>query len=168
MTILSTTPPAVRPRFAVPRYASWQDAMKDAVRDPAELCRLLDLPTEIVDGRPSGGATVSAVRAARVRGPHAAGRSDRSAAATSAAARRRTGRRARVRRRSGGRCGGDAAAGLAAEVSRPRAAGHDRHVCGPLPLLLPPALSVRRDAALARRLAAGARRNRGRRRRFTK
>ena len=37
MTILSTTPPAVRPRFAVPRYASWQDAMKDAVRDPDEL-----------------------------------------------------------------------------------------------------------------------------------
>src|SRR3972149_6147954 len=44
MTILSPRPPVVRPRLAVPRYASWQDALKDAVRDPAELCRLLDLP----------------------------------------------------------------------------------------------------------------------------
>ena len=41
--------PAVRPRFAVPHYDSWQDAFKDAVRDPAELCRLLDLPTAFVD-----------------------------------------------------------------------------------------------------------------------
>jgi EF-P beta-lysylation protein EpmB len=44
MTILSSKPPIVRPRFAAPRYASWQDAMKDAVRDASELCRLLDLP----------------------------------------------------------------------------------------------------------------------------
>jgi lysine 2,3-aminomutase len=44
MTILSSKPPIVRPRFAAPRYASWQDAMKDAVRDAGELCRLLDLP----------------------------------------------------------------------------------------------------------------------------
>jgi EF-P beta-lysylation protein EpmB len=43
MTILSHAPPIVRPRLAVPRYASWQDALKDAVRDPDELCRLLDL-----------------------------------------------------------------------------------------------------------------------------
>src|SRR5262245_38880420 len=48
MTILSSPPPAVRPRF-VPRYASWQEAMKDAVRDPAELCRLLDLPTQVAE-----------------------------------------------------------------------------------------------------------------------
>jgi EF-P beta-lysylation protein EpmB len=48
MTILSSTSPAVRPRF-VPRYDSWQAAMKDAVRDPAELCRLLGLPAELVD-----------------------------------------------------------------------------------------------------------------------
>src|SRR5215213_1054434 len=46
MTILSTTTPTVRPRFAGPRYASWQEAMKDAVRDTDELCRLLDLPVE--------------------------------------------------------------------------------------------------------------------------
>src|SRR4051812_41847302 len=46
MTILSTTTPIVRPRFAGPRYASWQEAMKDAVRDSDELCRLLDLPVE--------------------------------------------------------------------------------------------------------------------------
>jgi lysine 2,3-aminomutase len=44
MTILSPSPPIVRPSFAAPRYASWQDAMKDAVRDADELCRLLDLP----------------------------------------------------------------------------------------------------------------------------
>lgn len=47
MTILSSPLPAVRPRFAVPYYHSWQDALRDAVRDPEELCRLLDLPREI-------------------------------------------------------------------------------------------------------------------------
>jgi EF-P beta-lysylation protein EpmB len=46
MTILSTSPPIVRPRFAEARYASWQEAMKDAVRDVDELCRLLELPAE--------------------------------------------------------------------------------------------------------------------------
>src|SRR4051812_14449172 len=46
MPILSTKTPIVRPRFAGPRYASWQEAMKVAVRDPDELCRLLDLPPE--------------------------------------------------------------------------------------------------------------------------
>jgi len=44
MTILSAPMPVVRPRFAVPHYDSWQDAFKDSVRDPAELCELLDLP----------------------------------------------------------------------------------------------------------------------------
>jgi EF-P beta-lysylation protein EpmB len=38
------------------RYRSWQAALKDAVRDPVELCRLLDLPPRYVAG---------AVRAAR-------------------------------------------------------------------------------------------------------
>jgi EF-P beta-lysylation protein EpmB len=46
MTILSAPSAVVRPRFAVPRYASWQDAMKDAVRDAETLCELLDLPVE--------------------------------------------------------------------------------------------------------------------------
>lgn len=44
MTILSPPPPVVRPRLAPPRYASWQEALRDAIRDPQELCRLLDLP----------------------------------------------------------------------------------------------------------------------------
>jgi L-lysine 2,3-aminomutase len=46
MTILSAPVPAVRPRLAPPRYATWQDALKDAVRDPAELLQLLDLPAD--------------------------------------------------------------------------------------------------------------------------
>jgi EF-P beta-lysylation protein EpmB len=50
MTILSTPPPVVRPRLVVPQYASWQDALKDAVRDPEELLRLLDLPHSAIDG----------------------------------------------------------------------------------------------------------------------
>jgi L-lysine 2,3-aminomutase len=50
MTILSTMLPAVRPRLTVPRYATWQDALKDAVRDPRELLGLLDLPLSEVDG----------------------------------------------------------------------------------------------------------------------
>ncbi len=48
MTILSTSPRVVRPRFGPP-YGSWQEAMKDAVRDPAELCRLLDLPEDYAE-----------------------------------------------------------------------------------------------------------------------
>jgi EF-P beta-lysylation protein EpmB len=44
MTILSTPLPAVRPRLTVPRYDSWQLAMKDAIRDGEELCRVLGLP----------------------------------------------------------------------------------------------------------------------------
>jgi EF-P beta-lysylation protein EpmB len=47
MTILSAPMPVVRPRFAVPRYGSWQEALKDAIRNPAELCRLLDLPMAV-------------------------------------------------------------------------------------------------------------------------
>jgi EF-P beta-lysylation protein EpmB len=47
MTILRTSLPPVRPRLAVPRYASWHDALRDAVRDVAELCRLLSLPRQV-------------------------------------------------------------------------------------------------------------------------
>jgi EF-P beta-lysylation protein EpmB len=47
MTILAALPPAVRPTWAPPRYASWQEAVRDAIRDPAELCRVLGLPDEI-------------------------------------------------------------------------------------------------------------------------
>ena len=50
MTILSTPPSVVRPRLVVPQYASWQGALKDAVRDPQELLRLLDLPPSAIDG----------------------------------------------------------------------------------------------------------------------
>ena len=46
MAILPTHLPSVRPRLTVPRYGSWQDALKDAVRDAAELCRLLKLPVD--------------------------------------------------------------------------------------------------------------------------
>jgi EF-P beta-lysylation protein EpmB len=49
MTILSTSPPVVRPRLVVPQYASWQDALKDAVRDRQELLRLLDLPNSAME-----------------------------------------------------------------------------------------------------------------------
>lgn len=46
MPILPATLPVVRPRNAVPRYATWQEALRDAVRDADELCRLLDLPAD--------------------------------------------------------------------------------------------------------------------------
>jgi EF-P beta-lysylation protein EpmB len=55
MTILSTSSPAVRPRIAVPRYDSWHEAFKDAVRDAEELQRLLDLPMEFVETFRAGG-----------------------------------------------------------------------------------------------------------------
>ncbi len=50
MTILSTLPQVVRPRLVVPQYASWQDALKDAVRDRQEILRLLGLSFSEIDG----------------------------------------------------------------------------------------------------------------------
>ncbi len=44
--VLSETPPCPAPRDGVrgePRYGSWHEAIKDAVRDPVELCRLVGL-----------------------------------------------------------------------------------------------------------------------------
>lgn len=46
MPILSAPVPIVRPRFSPPEE-SWQEAIKRAVRDPVELCRLLELSDEI-------------------------------------------------------------------------------------------------------------------------
>ncbi len=34
----------------MPEYPDWQSALADAVTDPAELCRLLDLPSELAEG----------------------------------------------------------------------------------------------------------------------
>lgn len=50
MTILSGPPSVVRPRLSAPHYASWQEALKDAVREPAELCQMLGLPKELIVG----------------------------------------------------------------------------------------------------------------------
>jgi EF-P beta-lysylation protein EpmB len=47
MNILAPNLPVVRPRLGQPRGARWQDAMKDAIRDPEELCRLLELAEEV-------------------------------------------------------------------------------------------------------------------------
>jgi EF-P beta-lysylation protein EpmB len=49
MNILAPRLPVVRPRLGQLRGAKWQDAMKDAVRDPAEMCRLLELPEDFAD-----------------------------------------------------------------------------------------------------------------------
>lgn len=48
MSIVSTKHSVVRPRSGTDS-ASWRQALKDAVRDPVELCRLLELPLEIAD-----------------------------------------------------------------------------------------------------------------------
>jgi L-lysine 2,3-aminomutase len=42
------------PSISVPCYASWQEALKDAVRDPAELCRLVNLPQRYLSGATLG------------------------------------------------------------------------------------------------------------------
>lgn len=49
LSILSAREPVVRPTWAPPRYASWQEAVRDAIRDPAELCRVLGLPDDLKD-----------------------------------------------------------------------------------------------------------------------
>ncbi|MBI3837232.1 MAG: EF-P beta-lysylation protein EpmB [Planctomycetia bacterium] len=38
------------PPVSVPAYGSWQEALKDAVRDAAELCRLVNLPPQYASG----------------------------------------------------------------------------------------------------------------------
>ena len=46
MSIVETSSDAsrgLRP-IAAPHYRSWSEAVKDAVRDPGELCRLVQLP----------------------------------------------------------------------------------------------------------------------------
>ncbi|MEO1497512.1 MAG: EF-P beta-lysylation protein EpmB [Planctomycetota bacterium] len=47
MASLSEPLPTVRPQKPTPPEASWRRELRDAVRDPAELCRLLDLPVEL-------------------------------------------------------------------------------------------------------------------------
>jgi EF-P beta-lysylation protein EpmB len=51
MPILKTSAraPQIAGSPAAPRSASWQQAVKDAVRDPDELCRLLRLPAQYAD-----------------------------------------------------------------------------------------------------------------------
>jgi len=56
VTILSVCEPAVRPTSASPRYAVWQEAVRDAVRDVGELCRLLRLPDELAEAAQRAGA----------------------------------------------------------------------------------------------------------------
>ena len=139
-----------------PRYASWQDAMKDAVRDPAELCRLLGLAGGIGRAAPKrrrdsfrcscrAGSWPGCGRATRP--TRCCGRCCRwptrwPTCRASSPIRSTTRRPTRQ-------------PGLLQKYRRPRAARHDRHLRRPLPLLLPPPFSLRRDAALARRLAAG-------------
>jgi L-lysine 2,3-aminomutase len=63
LSILATQPPAVRPTWAPPRYATWQDALKDSVRDIGELCQLLDLPADFAESvAPAAGRSESALR----------------------------------------------------------------------------------------------------------
>jgi EF-P beta-lysylation protein EpmB len=56
VTILSASEPVVRPTWAPPRYASWQEAVRDAVRDPGQLCRILGLPDELAERATQVGA----------------------------------------------------------------------------------------------------------------
>ena len=154
MTILTPALPVVRPRLAVPRYASWQDAMKDAVRDPDELCRLLGLPAELA----------AAARAAARQFPLFVPRGY--------LARMRPGDPADPLLRQVLPLAeeladvpgfvadpvGDAAAtrqpGLLQKYHGRVLFDHHGRLRGPLPLLFPAAFSVRRVAPFARRLAS--------------
>lgn len=46
MTILSAQPPAVRPIPPLWKRAVWKQHLREAIRDPEELCRVLELPRE--------------------------------------------------------------------------------------------------------------------------
>jgi len=64
MALSTKTAPLVSPKFApsgaeidAPTPASWRHALKDAIRDPAELCRLLELPSSLVPAAERAAAT---------------------------------------------------------------------------------------------------------------
>src|SRR6185437_6295223 len=105
-------------------------------------------------GRSRGGG-IRAVRAPRLRGLDASGRSARSALATGVARRRRTGRGARLCRRSGRRRRSHPPCRLASEIPGSGLDGNNWGLRRPLPLLLPPPLSLLRGSALAGRMGAG-------------
>ena len=149
-------PAATKPRMIpvsppVPSAPAWQRALQEAVTDPAELLALLGL----------GPQWLEPARAAARRFPLRVPRGF--------VARMRRGdprdplllqvlplgdgtrRRAWLRDRPGGRPRGPGRPRRAAEVPRPRAAGHHRRLRGELPLLLPPPLSLRRGERVARR-----------------
>ena len=143
MTILSATPPAVRPRIAVPRYASWQEAMKDAVRDRGRIVPAAGLAGGVGERgrkRRRGQFPLFVPRGfvARMRPGDPADPLLRQVLPVADEMRDVPGFVADPV--------DDAAAtrqpGLLQKYRRPRAADHDRHVCRPLPLLLSPALSV--------------------------
>jgi L-lysine 2,3-aminomutase len=56
VTILAALEPAVRPTWGPPQYSTWQQAVRDAVRDESELCRLLGLPDELAEASQRTGA----------------------------------------------------------------------------------------------------------------
>ena len=49
MTILAAPEPVVRPTWTPPRYATWQEAVRDAIREPGELCQVLGLPDDLAE-----------------------------------------------------------------------------------------------------------------------
>jgi EF-P beta-lysylation protein EpmB len=59
------TPPSPRDARTIraPRYRTWQEALKDAVRDAGELCRLLELPGDVASKAAAANFSVFAPRA---------------------------------------------------------------------------------------------------------
>ena len=57
MAILSSTACPVRLNQTRPDKTTWQQILKEAVRDPVELCRLLDLPSKYVEAAQRASST---------------------------------------------------------------------------------------------------------------
>ncbi len=158
---------AVRPApsdrtLAAPRSPSWQQAMKDAIRDPVELCRLLGLPAEFEEAARAAARSfpVFAPRSwvARIRfgNPHdpllrqvlpLGEELNWPAEFTTDPVGDRLARRS---------------PGLLSKYSGRVLLGDNRGLRDPLPLLFSPAFPLFRNAARQGGLAAGAGRNRGR------
>ena len=137
---ITPEPPADGPGVA----PTWQHELAQAVTDPLNCCRLLELDPEPVARRARRGRSFPPAGAARLRARACAAATRPIRCCGRCCRGGRAGRARRIRLRSARRRRAAARAGAAAEVSRPRAADHHRRLRRPLPLLLPARVSLRR------------------------
>ncbi len=134
---------SLHPLSLVPLIVSWQQAMKEAVRDPAQLCRLLDLPPQFAARGRRAPHSLFHFSSPAASSP-ACGRGDPADPLVRQVLPAGTGKRTdgRIYARSGGRCPGRTTARAAAQVPWTSVDGNNWGLRRPLPLLFSPAFPL--------------------------